>query len=210
MVRKISQLSSQSACLLHRLGERLHLLRVRHRLSAKQMAASAGMSVMTLRSLERGGEGVAIGAYLAVMAVLGVERDLDELAAAAFMTETEGPELVARAPRPRLHGSTDGISAVSAKRGNRRPAVEPVAVHDSPSSDGTNETPSGMAAASMPDWPLADEPGFEWLDAPARDLRRLLGPDGGGVAGADEAEKSEQEPTLDLFEVSAKRKTSSN
>ena len=37
------------------------------------------MAPMTLRSLERGGSGVTIGAYLAVMQVLGIERDLDLL-----------------------------------------------------------------------------------------------------------------------------------
>jgi hypothetical protein len=38
------------------------------------------MSPMTLRSLERGGSGVTMGAYLAVMQVLGVEKELDLLA----------------------------------------------------------------------------------------------------------------------------------
>ena len=38
------------------------------------------MAPMTLRSLERGGSGVTIGAYLAVMQVLGLERDIDLLA----------------------------------------------------------------------------------------------------------------------------------
>ena len=34
---------------------------------------------MTLRSLERGGSGVTMGAFLAVMQVLGIEKDLDLL-----------------------------------------------------------------------------------------------------------------------------------
>ena len=64
---------------LHRFGERLRLARRRRRLSSKQVAERAGMAPMTLRSLERGGSGVTIGAYLAVMQVLGIERDLDLL-----------------------------------------------------------------------------------------------------------------------------------
>ena len=47
-----------------------------------KVAKRAGMAPMTLRSLERGGMGVTMGAYLAVMQVLGVEKDLDLLAAA--------------------------------------------------------------------------------------------------------------------------------
>ncbi len=64
---------------LHRFGERLRLARKRRKLSSKQVAERAGMAPMTLRSLERGGSGVTMGAYLAVMQVLGIERDFDLL-----------------------------------------------------------------------------------------------------------------------------------
>ena len=37
------------------------------------------MAPMTLRSVERGGSGVTIGAYLAVMQVLGIEQVLSLL-----------------------------------------------------------------------------------------------------------------------------------
>jgi transcriptional regulator with XRE-family HTH domain len=82
MPRKTAPLIPSSHELLQQLGERLRLARLRRRLSAKQVASRAGMAPMTLRSLERGGSGVTIGAYLAVMQVLGVEKDLSLIAQA--------------------------------------------------------------------------------------------------------------------------------
>ena len=79
MAKKTSPLLPTTEEHLHRFGERLRLARRRRRLSSKQVAERAGMAPMTLRSLERGGSGVTIGAYLAVMQVLGIERDLDLL-----------------------------------------------------------------------------------------------------------------------------------
>jgi len=79
MAQKTSPLLPETEDHLHRFGERLRLARRRRRLSSKQVAERAGMAPMTLRSLERGGSGVTIGAYLAVMQVLGIERDLDLL-----------------------------------------------------------------------------------------------------------------------------------
>src|SRR3954470_22343707 len=80
MAKTTAALLPATAELLRQFGDRLRLARRRRHLSAKQVAERAGMAPMTLRSLERGGTGVTIGAYLAVMQVLGIERDVDLLA----------------------------------------------------------------------------------------------------------------------------------
>jgi transcriptional regulator with XRE-family HTH domain len=79
MAKKTATLLPSTGELLRQFGDRLRLARLRRRLSAKQVAERAGMAPMTLRSLERGGSGVTMGAYLAVMQVLGIEKDLDLL-----------------------------------------------------------------------------------------------------------------------------------
>lgn len=83
---------------LLRLGERIRTARLRRRLSAKLVAERAGMSVTTLRNVENGGMGVTVGAYAAVLHVLGLDGDLDAVA----QTDAVGRDLQdARLPRAR-------------------------------------------------------------------------------------------------------------
>ena len=67
------------------------------------------MAPMTLRAVERGGSGVTIGAYLAVMQVLGMERDFGLLAKADDMgRELQDAPLYAKSRRSKP--SIPGIS----------------------------------------------------------------------------------------------------
>lgn len=79
MGRTIATLLPVVGRILRELGENLKLARQRRRLQARQVAERAGMSAMTLRAVERGSAGVTIGAYAAVLQVLGLERDLSLL-----------------------------------------------------------------------------------------------------------------------------------
>ena len=167
MARKTAYLPVEQIHLLSGFGERLRLLRMRQRLTAKEVAAAAGMSVMTLRSLERGGSGVTMGAYLAVMGVLGIERDLEALGAAAFA----GVAAVEDSPHRCAEGGAVSVSAPQAT-----PSGD-----DSPNAGGVCD---GMVAADraadiearvvLPVDQVASQEPFDWLEAPAQDLQQLM------------------------------------
>lgn len=126
MAKKVSPLLPSTEELLRQFGGRLRVARLRRRITAQQLAERAGMSPMTLRSLERGGSGVTMGAYLAVMQVLGVDKDLNLLATA----DPVGREL----QDARLQGS-------NAEPGRRRPTRS--------GGSGTTTAPPGSAAALL-------------------------------------------------------------
>ena len=58
------------------LGENIKLARLRRELSSEQVAGRAGISRNTLTKIERGEEGVAMGYYFRVLAILRLEKDL--------------------------------------------------------------------------------------------------------------------------------------
>lgn len=67
--------------LLNRLGENLRLARLRRAYSAETVAQRAGITRKTLYRVERGDPVVALGIYARVLQALGLEADLDKVAA---------------------------------------------------------------------------------------------------------------------------------
>ncbi len=115
MARKTAPLLPRIAHLLTDLGERLKLARLRRRLTAKQVAERAGMSVMTLRSLESGGAGVTMGAYLSVMHVLGLEQDLNKVGESDETGRRLQEAQLSRAPSPKAEKTGPEKSTTAAK-----------------------------------------------------------------------------------------------
>jgi transcriptional regulator with XRE-family HTH domain len=69
---------------LRRLGQDLCDARKRRRIPMKLAAERAGISRSTLTKIEKGDEGVSIGAYAKVLFVLGLIQQLTELAGPKF------------------------------------------------------------------------------------------------------------------------------
>lgn len=66
--------------ILKTLGENIKLARLRRKFSTEQVSERAGISRSTLVSIEKGKSGVSIGNYLQVLFVLGLEKDLLDIA----------------------------------------------------------------------------------------------------------------------------------
>jgi transcriptional regulator with XRE-family HTH domain len=123
MAKRIAALLPPLERRLFGLGERIRLARLRRRFSAKLVAERAGMSVMTLRGVERGGPGVTIGAYVAVLHVLGLDHDLDGVAASDPLGRDLQDAALPRARRTTI------------ERGGRRPTSKTIAAQsDRPTS----------------------------------------------------------------------------
>ena len=81
MPRKPPVVFPREQRLLSELGERLRLARKRRKLSNAVIAQRAGVSRTTVYKVEAGDPGATLGAYVRVLAVLGLEGDLNLLAA---------------------------------------------------------------------------------------------------------------------------------
>lgn len=81
MPSKPITLFPQESKLLTDLGERLKLARLRRELGVDTVAIRARISRTTLYRAEEGSPAVALGVYLRILVVLGLEGDLAQLAA---------------------------------------------------------------------------------------------------------------------------------
>jgi transcriptional regulator with XRE-family HTH domain len=80
------------------LGRRVRLARVRRRLSQRELASRAGVSYVTMRAVEAGNLLTGLGAYLAAIWALGLEREFINLLDPD--TDIEGKQLeLSRTPQ---------------------------------------------------------------------------------------------------------------
>jgi transcriptional regulator with XRE-family HTH domain len=109
----------QEQRLLAQLGERLRLARRRRKLSTEVVAGRAGISRSSLYKVEAGDPGATMGTYLRVMAALGLEGDLQGVAAddkvgRKLQDLALEPRRSPARPRAGVAGQSPAVPAVSA------------------------------------------------------------------------------------------------
>src|SRR2546429_7771848 len=63
------------------LGERLRAARLRRRIPVAEMAARVGVTPKTQRRLEQGDTSVGLATFIRTLSVLGMAKDIDQIAA---------------------------------------------------------------------------------------------------------------------------------
>ena len=76
MTRKKVIISPTLEKILRTVGENIKLARLRRKITTTMLAERADISRVTLRRVENGESGVAIGVYASVLFCLGLEKDL--------------------------------------------------------------------------------------------------------------------------------------
>ena len=80
MPRKNIVLPSNTLKILERLGTRIKRARLRRNMGVETIAEIAGISEATVYAIEKGLATVSIGAYTAVLAVLKLDSDIEQIA----------------------------------------------------------------------------------------------------------------------------------
>lgn len=96
--------------ILELLGENIRLARLRRKLSTEQLSERAGIGRMTLYKIEKGSPVVAIGNILQVLFVLGLEKDLELIAATDSLgRKLQDANLVIKKRAPKKKAENDGV-----------------------------------------------------------------------------------------------------
>ncbi|MCH4064092.1 MAG: helix-turn-helix domain-containing protein [Lachnospiraceae bacterium] len=66
---------------MEKVGEQIRMARLRRKLPVEMVAERADISRATLWKIEKGDPSVAIGSYLKVLNALGLQKDMEKLAA---------------------------------------------------------------------------------------------------------------------------------
>lgn len=99
--RKILLMPSTSR-VLKEFGDNIRLARLRRKLSTEQVAKRANISRSTLWYVEKGSPRVAMGIYIQVLFVLGLEKDVLQVAAEdAFGRKLQDAELTVKERAPK-------------------------------------------------------------------------------------------------------------
>ena len=103
-VQKNTYFTTSLQRLFEKIGDNIHVARLRRKFSTTIVAERAGMTRNTLRAIERGDPNVTFGAYARVLLCLGLEKDLESIARDDILgrklQDAELP-LKARAPKKR-------------------------------------------------------------------------------------------------------------
>ena len=80
MSRKTVILEQNTEDKLKKMGQRIKKARLRRNISAEMISKQAGIGESTFYAIERGVSTVSLGAYAAVLSILGLNNDLDSIA----------------------------------------------------------------------------------------------------------------------------------
>ena len=80
MSRKTVILEPNTEDKLKKMGQRIKKARLRRNISAEMISKQAGIGESTFYAIEHGVSTVSLGAYAAVLSILGLNNDLDSIA----------------------------------------------------------------------------------------------------------------------------------
>lgn len=111
--------------ILSRLGEQIKLARLRRKISLRSMAERVGIAVSTLSNIESGSPSVALGNYLLVLSVLGLESDLLLVASQDPMgRQIQDAGLVVKKRSPKQSKGNDLLDQIIYKETEEEPKFE--------------------------------------------------------------------------------------